>query len=121
MIIEKKEIIKKLEGISYESAYEAMEQYQPADMPLEGEDGDDLEEVTEKNEKAAREWLEDQTTVINDKHEHQVRNWLDEKLQIFPIQWDQKEWDTKEAINRLRAIADEAELRLNNPNWPSDE
>jgi len=34
----------------YESAWEAMEQYQPEDMPVEGEDGEDLVEVQEKNE-----------------------------------------------------------------------
>lgn len=49
----------------YESAYEAMQEYQPEDMPVEGEDGDDLLEVQAKNEKAAREWLEEQTMVID--------------------------------------------------------
>jgi hypothetical protein len=49
----------------YANAYEAMQEYQPEDMPLEGEPGDDLLEVEAKNEKAAREWLEEQTTVID--------------------------------------------------------
>lgn len=49
----------------YKSAYEAMEQYQPEDMPVEGDPGDDLTEIAEKNEKAARAWLEDHTTVID--------------------------------------------------------
>ena len=48
----------------YPSAYEAMQQYQPDDMPIEGEAGDDLLEIEEKNEKAALEWLRDQTMVI---------------------------------------------------------
>lgn len=49
----------------YDSAWDAMKEYQPEDMPAEGEEGDDLVEVQEKNEKAAREWLEDRTTVID--------------------------------------------------------
>lgn len=48
----------------YESAWEAMQQYQPDDMPCEGEESDDLVEITEKNEAAALEWLQDRTTVI---------------------------------------------------------
>jgi hypothetical protein len=48
----------------YKSAYEAMEQYQPEDMPVEGEPGDDLIEIQEKNEEAALEWLNDRTMVI---------------------------------------------------------
>lgn len=48
----------------YDSAWDAMEQYQPEDMPVEGEDGDDLVEIEEKNQKAALEWLEERTTVI---------------------------------------------------------
>jgi hypothetical protein len=52
------------EYTEYDSAYDAMEQYQPEDMPVEGEDGDDLLEVQEKNEKEALSWLQDRTTVI---------------------------------------------------------
>jgi hypothetical protein len=48
----------------YKSAWEAMEQYQPEDMPVEGEEGDDLIEIQEKNEAAALEWLQDRTAVI---------------------------------------------------------
>lgn len=48
----------------YDSAWEAMMEYQPEDMPCEGEEGDDLEEIEEKNEKAALEWLQDRTQVI---------------------------------------------------------
>lgn len=48
----------------YDSAWEAMKQYQPEDMPVEGEEGDDLLEIAVKNEKAALEWLQDRTTVI---------------------------------------------------------
>lgn len=49
----------------YESAWDAMEEYQPDDMPVEGEEGDDLVEIQKKNEKAAHEWLEERTTVID--------------------------------------------------------
>lgn len=54
-----------VEYSEYDSAYDAMKEYQPDDMPVEGEAGDDLLEVQEKNEKAAREWLENRTTVID--------------------------------------------------------
>lgn len=49
----------------YPSAWDAMKEYQPDDMPVEGEEGDDLEEIQEKNEKAAHEWLSERTTVID--------------------------------------------------------
>jgi hypothetical protein len=42
-----------------------MEQYHPDDMPVEGEPGDDLLEIAEKNEQAAREWLDERTTVLD--------------------------------------------------------
>ncbi len=48
----------------YASAWEAMEQYQPEDMPTEGEEGDDLVEIQEKNEAEALRWLEERTQVI---------------------------------------------------------
>lgn len=48
----------------YDSAYEAMEQYQPEDMPVEGEAGDDLVEIQEKNEASALEWLQERTQVM---------------------------------------------------------
>lgn len=53
-----------VEYSEYKSAWDAMEQYQPDDMPVEGDEGDDLLEVQEKNEAAALEWLQDRTTVI---------------------------------------------------------
>lgn len=58
----------------YESAWDAMKEYQPEDMPVvdlqaysdenDGE-GMDLLEVQEESEKMAREWLEEHTTVID--------------------------------------------------------
>jgi hypothetical protein len=48
----------------YDSAYEAMQEYQSEDMPNEGEEGDDLTEIQEKNEAEAKRWLEDRTQVI---------------------------------------------------------
>ena len=48
----------------YDSAYEAVQNYQPDDMPIEGEEGDDLLEIAAKNEKAALEWLQERTTVL---------------------------------------------------------
>lgn len=48
----------------YKTAYEAMEQYRPEDMPIEGEEGDDLLEIQAKNEAEALRWLQDHTTVI---------------------------------------------------------
>lgn len=52
------------EWSEYKTAWDAMEQYQPDDMPAEGEEGDDLIEIQEKNEQAALEWLEERTTVL---------------------------------------------------------
>lgn len=52
------------EYTEYDSAYEAMQQYQPDDMPVEGEEGDDLIEIQEKNEAEALNWLQDHTQVI---------------------------------------------------------
>lgn len=49
----------------YDSAWDAMKEYQPEDMPNEGEEGDDLTEIAEKNEAAALAWLQDRTTVIS--------------------------------------------------------
>lgn len=49
----------------YDSAFDAMKEYQPEDMPVEGEAGDDLVEIHDKNEKAAHEWLEERTQVID--------------------------------------------------------
>lgn len=51
----------------YKSAWEAMEQYQPDDMPvidMEEHDGIDLVELGELQEQEAREWLMERTTVI---------------------------------------------------------
>lgn len=48
----------------YKSAYEAMEEYQPEDMPNEGKKNDDLMEIQEKNEAEALRWLEEHTQVI---------------------------------------------------------
>ena len=53
------------EWSEYPSAWDAMLEYQPDDMPVEGEDGDDLVEIAEKNEAEARRWLEDNTTVLD--------------------------------------------------------
>ena len=53
------------EFTEYDSAYEAMQNYQPEDMPIEGEPGDDLLEIAAKNEKAAIEWLQDRTIVLH--------------------------------------------------------
>jgi hypothetical protein len=55
----------------YKSAWEAMEQYQPEDMPTIDDEpnengvGMDLVELGEAQEKAALEWLENTTTVIS--------------------------------------------------------
>lgn len=48
----------------YDSAWDAMKEYQPEDMPVESDPGDDLVEIQEKNEKEALRWLEDHTQVI---------------------------------------------------------
>ncbi len=48
----------------YDTAYDAMYQYQPEDMPIVGEEGDDLVEIVEKKELACMEWLEGRTQVI---------------------------------------------------------
>lgn len=48
----------------FATAWDAMEQYQPDDIPVEGDEGDDLTEVMEKNEAEALRWLEDRTEVI---------------------------------------------------------
>lgn len=48
----------------FATAWDAMELYQPDDMPVEGVEGDDLTEVMEKNEAEALRWLEDRTEVI---------------------------------------------------------
>lgn len=61
------------EWSEYDSAWEAMETYQPYDMPVidleenKDENGDDLDlvEVSDLEEKVAREWLEDRTTVLD--------------------------------------------------------
>jgi hypothetical protein len=49
----------------YESAWDAMEAYQPDNMPVEGEEGDDLFEIQAKNEAAALEWLQNKTIVMD--------------------------------------------------------
>lgn len=48
----------------YKSAWEAMQQYQPDDMPTIDSEGMDLVELGEAQEAAALEWLQDRTTVI---------------------------------------------------------
>ena len=55
----------------YDSAWDAMLQYQPEDMPTVDEvtdedgSGDDLPTIAEKSETLAREWLEERTTVLD--------------------------------------------------------
>lgn len=50
----------------YTSAWDAMYQYQPEDMPLvENSEGMDLVEIEQESEKLALEWLSDRTTVIS--------------------------------------------------------
>lgn len=53
----------------YKSAWEAMQEYQPEDMPTvdivdENNEGKDLVEIQEESEKLALEWLEERTQVI---------------------------------------------------------
>ena len=52
------------EWTEYGSAYDAMKEYQPEDMPIVGEEGDDLLDIAEKEEQAALEWLQYRTQVI---------------------------------------------------------
>jgi len=63
----------------YASALEAMEQYQPEDMPTvdlqaysdeHNGEGMDLEQVNEEQERLALEWLEERTTVIPFSHDN---------------------------------------------------
>lgn len=59
------------EWTEYESAWDAMTQYQPDDMPTVDDEVDedgrglDLVELSELQEKAAREWLEERTVVLD--------------------------------------------------------
>ena len=49
----------------YETAWEAMEQYQPEDMPtVDNSEGMDLLEITEASEQLALDWLNDRTLII---------------------------------------------------------
>ena len=49
----------------YKSAWEAMEEYQPEDMPtVEDSEGMDLVEIQEASEALALEWLQDRTQVL---------------------------------------------------------
>jgi hypothetical protein len=49
----------------YESAWDAMKEYQPEDMPtVDNSEGMDLLEIEEASEQLALEWLQDHTTVI---------------------------------------------------------
>jgi len=49
----------------YANAWEAMEQYQPEDMPtVDDSEGMDLLEISEAGEALALEWLQDMTQVI---------------------------------------------------------
>ena len=48
----------------FATAWDAMELYQPDDILVEGDEGDDLTEVMEKNEAEALRWLEDRIEVI---------------------------------------------------------
>ncbi len=50
----------------YDSAWEAMQQYQPEDMPtIENSEGMSYAEIEEAQQEAAREWLEERTTVLD--------------------------------------------------------
>lgn len=59
------------EWSEYDSAWDAMLQYQPDDMPTVDDEVDkdgrglDLVELSELQEKAAREWLESRTAVLD--------------------------------------------------------
>lgn len=48
----------------YATAWEAMEQYQPEDMPVIDKEGIDLVELQELQEAEALRWLEERTEVI---------------------------------------------------------
>lgn len=48
--------------------------------------------------------------------EKQIKDWMMMRIDGFIYSADNK--DIKDLSNRLRAIADEAELRLSNPKWP---
>lgn len=50
--------------------------------------------------------------------ENEVRGWLQNKIHGLCESNMWHSTDTPTMINRLRAIAEEAELRLSNPNWP---
>jgi S-adenosylmethionine synthetase len=71
--IEPDRVAIRCEWSEYPTAWEAMKEYQPDDMPVidleeytdEDGTGPDLLEVAELEEKAAREWLEDRTTVLD--------------------------------------------------------
>lgn len=52
------------EYTEFATAWEAMKQYRPEDMPNMGEESDDLVEIQEKNEVEAVSWLQDQTLVL---------------------------------------------------------
>lgn len=51
--------------------------------------------------------------------ETRVKQWFTSKVDVFAFDAIDYNWSMKERIERIRAIADEAELRLSNPNWPS--
>lgn len=53
-----------VEFSEYPSAWDAMEDYRPEDMPTIEKEGIDLVELCELQEQAALEWLEDRTIVI---------------------------------------------------------
>lgn len=66
MDIELDRVAIRCEWTEYDSAWEAMEQYQPEDMPtVDNSEGMDLLEIQEASEKLAREWLEERTTVLD--------------------------------------------------------
>jgi len=54
------------EWTEYNSAWDAMMQYQPDDMPtVDNSEGMDLVEIQQASEELAREWLEERTTVLD--------------------------------------------------------
>lgn len=64
--IELNRVAIRCEWNEYDSAWDAMQQYQPEDMPtVDDSEGMDLVEISEASEQLAREWLEERTLVLD--------------------------------------------------------